>query len=107
MNPAIPMTYAELGRWLENFVTSHARREHPGIVVHVDMEEARGQRSCGLRLALGDRAYPPVGAPPIELDAKEVADGRTRFAWCEALAQRIRADARRLLAQEPGSGRVG
>jgi hypothetical protein len=98
MNPAIPMTYAELGRWLENFATSHAGREHPGIIVHVDLEDAREERSFGLRLALGARAYPPAGEPPIELDAKEVADGRTRFAWCEALGQRIRAAARPLLA---------
>jgi len=33
-----------------------------------------------------------------------VAEGRTRFAWCEALAQRLRAEARRLA---PGPGATG
>jgi len=104
MNPAIPMSYAELGRWLENFATSHARREHPGVVVRIEMGDAREGRSYGLRLILGARMHPPPDAGPIELSAKEVADGRTRFAWCEALGERIRAVVvRELLAAERGS----
>ena len=98
------MGYAELGRWLENFVASHARREHPAVIVRLDMGDAREGRSYGLRLALGNRLYPPAEAPPTELDAREVADGRPRFAWCDALARRIRADvARGLLGQAPDS----
>jgi hypothetical protein len=44
-----------------------------------------------VRLALGSATYPPPGSPPIELDFREVAEGRSRFAWCLALAERIRA----------------
>lgn len=106
MNPRIPVDYAEAGRWLQNFAASHAKRESPRLEASVEMDEAREGRSYGVRLILGAAAEPPGGAPPIELAYAEVAEGRTRFAWCEGLADRLRADARRLLAQgqrdEPG-----
>lgn len=97
MNPAIPMGYAEVGRWLENFAASHAKREHAAIVARVDADDARAGRAYGLRLVLGERARPPAGSPPLELPFAEVAAGRSRFAWCEALAQRVRAEARVLV----------
>ena len=51
-----------------------------------------------MRLRLGERVTPAAGSPPIELDFREVAEGRPRFAWCAALGERIRAAARELLA---------
>lgn len=106
MNPRIPAGYAEVGRWLWNFATSHAKRESPRLEATVEMADAREGRSYGLRLALGALTEPPAGEPPVELAYPDVAEDRTRFAWCEALAERIRADARRLLARAPG-GRPG
>jgi hypothetical protein len=97
MNPVIPMSYAEVGRWLENFATSHARREHAGIVVRAEMGEAREGRSYGLRLRLDERWQPPLDAPPLELEYSDAAAGRSRFAWCEALAEVIRGEARLLV----------
>ncbi len=97
MNPAIPTNYAELGRWLQNFAASHAKREHPAVVAHVEMEDAREGRSYGLRLSLGPLTSPPAGSLPMEVDYADVAQGRTRFAWCEALALRVRAEGRSLL----------
>jgi hypothetical protein len=96
MNPRIPASYSELGRWLHNFATSHGKREHLAVEVVVETDEAREGRAYGLRLILEGRTFPPPGAPPIELSYPEVAEGRSRFAWCEALAQRIRAEVRRL-----------
>jgi len=101
MNPRIPASYEEVGRWLHGFAVSHAKRESPRIEAVVEMEEAREGRSYGLRLALGALTLPPREAPPLELSYEEVRDGRTRFAWCEALARRLRAEARRLLEQAP------
>jgi hypothetical protein len=98
MNPRIPAEYHEVAAWLQNFVRSHAKREDERIEVLVDASEPREGRSYGVRLALGARVHPPPGSPPIELDFGEVADGRTRFAWTEALALRIRVAARETLA---------
>lgn len=106
MNPRVPADYAETGRWLRNFAASHVKRESPRLEAVVELAEAREGCSYGLRLALGALTAPPAGAPPIELAYAEVAEGRTRFAWCDALAQRLRADARRLLTQNP-EGRAG
>jgi hypothetical protein len=101
MNPRIPASYGELGRWLANFALSHARREHPALEARVEMDGEREDRDYGLRLGLGGRWQ----APPLELTMAEVADGRTRFAWCEELARAIRDEARRLVAaaREPRS----
>jgi hypothetical protein len=98
MNPKIPVTYAELGRWLEIFAASHAKRVHAAVVARVEMDGEREGQTYGLRLGLGDRWQPPAGAPPSVLTVAEVAEGRTRFAWCEDLARTIRDEARRLVA---------
>ncbi|HEV8307876.1 MAG TPA: hypothetical protein VGW35_09430 [Methylomirabilota bacterium] len=103
MNPRIPADYDEAGRWLRNFAISHGKREHAGLEAAVEMDEARQGRSYGLRLILGEVTYPPAGAPPLEFGYAEVAEGRTRFAWCEALAERLRAETRRLMAEERAS----
>lgn len=98
MNPRIPAAYDEVGRWLKNFAASHAKREHSEIEALVEMDEAREERSYGLRLVLGPLSQPPKTEPPLEFGYAEVAEGRTRFAWCEALARRLRAEAQRLVA---------
>lgn len=103
MNPRIPAGYAEVGRWLQNFATSHAKREHPRVEAIVEAGDEREGRSYGLRLVLDGATRPEAGAAPLDLDYAEVADGRTRFAWCEALAQRLRAEARELVAAARGS----
>jgi hypothetical protein len=97
VNPRIPTDYREAARWLRGFAAGHAKRESPRIEAHVEMEGPREGRSFGLRLALGGLIRPPAEAPPIELALADVVEGRTRFAWCDALAQRIRAEARALV----------
>ena len=101
MNPSIPTDYHETGAWLEGFVRSHAKRESPRIEALVDTAGAREGRSYGVRLASAARPLPPPGSPPIELDFREVAEGRTSFAWCAALGERVRAAARELLGTDP------
>ncbi len=103
MNPDIPVGYGEVGRWLRNFAVSHGKREQPRMEALVEMEGEREGRSYGLRLVLEGRVAPPSGAPPIEFDFAEVAEGRTHFAWCEALARRIRGDVRRLAGEPSGT----
>jgi hypothetical protein len=97
MNPLIPTDYHETGAWLAGFARSHAKREDPHIEAVLDADGPRAGRSYGLRLVLGARVHPPLGAPPIEFDFHEVAEGRTRFAWCAALGERIQAAARELV----------
>jgi hypothetical protein len=104
MNPRIPTDYHETGQWLAGFVRSHAKLENPRIEVILDTAGAREGRSYGVRLTLDGRGYPPPGAPPFELEFKEVAEGRTRFAWCAALGERIRTAARDLLGTARSAG---
>jgi hypothetical protein len=106
MNPKIAVGYEDVARWLHNFATSHAKREHPRAEVIVDTGGAREGRSHGLRLVLDGRPYPPADRPPMEFGFAEVAEGRTRFAWCESLAQRIRSEVHQLVASEPASTRT-
>jgi len=96
MNPRIPVGYDEVGRWLRNFAASHVKREYPRAEAHVEMDRERDGESYGLRLVLDGRRQPPPAVPPMEFGYAEVAEGRTRFAWCETLAQRLRAEVRRL-----------
>lgn len=84
--------YHEVGRWLWNFVTSHAKRENPRIEVELDSEGEREGKSYAAVLKLGERA-----APPLELEFRETADNRGGLAWCLALAERVRAHARQHL----------
>jgi hypothetical protein len=104
MNPRIPADYHETGRWLEAFVRSHAKREDSRVEVRLDIDGPREGRSYGLRLSLEERVVPPSAASPIELDYQEVATGRTRFAWCAALGERVRAAARELLGTARSAG---
>jgi len=84
--------YHEVARWLWNFLTSHAKREHPRIEVALDAAGKREGTSYAARLTLGERA-----APPMEFDFREVADSRGNLAWCSSLAERTRALARERL----------
>ncbi len=96
MNPRIAADYHELGAWLAGFARSHAKREDGRIEVFLDDAGPREGQSFGVRLRLGGRVEPPPEAPPLEFTAAEVAEGRTRFAWCAALAERLRTVARAL-----------
>ncbi len=104
MNPNIPADYHETGVWLEGFVRSHAKRESPRVEALVETAGAREGRAYGVRLRLGERVTPAPGSPPIELDFREVAEGRPRFAWCAALGERVRAAARELLVTARSAG---
>ncbi len=95
-------SYEEMARWLWNFATSHAKRESPRVEAVVETPEEREGKSYGLRLRVDERSLPRLDQPPIEFAYSEVAEGKGSFAWCEALANRIRAWARELL--ETGTG---
>jgi hypothetical protein len=86
--------YAEVGRWLENFARSHAKRESPRLEAVIDAEGPREGRSYGIRLRAGERLMPPAGAPPLELTFEDARDHRGSLAWCQALADRVRDLAR-------------
>jgi len=75
----------EVGRWLWNFLTSHAKREHPRVEVTLDTAGAREGVSYGAILTLGERV-----TPTMEFEYREVAARRGDLAWCSALAQRTR-----------------
>ncbi len=95
--------YAEVARWLANFVTSHAKREHPRIEVWVDTGGDREGRSYGVRLRFDARAVPALDEPPLDLAYPEVTRSRGSLAWCADLAGRVRALARRLAEAERGA----
>ena len=84
-------SYAEVGRWLANFIASHAKRENPRAEASVDAGDEREGRSYGVRLRVGRRL-----GPVTELDYREVADHRETLAWCRALADRTRRQVREL-----------
>jgi len=88
--------YAEVARWLTNFVTSHAKRENPHVEAAVDTQGDREGRSYGVRLLLGSALEPPADRAPVELAFEEVASRRGELAWCQALATRVRERARAL-----------
>jgi hypothetical protein len=105
MNPAVPADYLEIGRWLRNAVASHAKREDPRIEVELLADERRAGQSYGVRLALAGLSHPGPGEPPMELAYADVVQGRTRFAWCEALSRRVRDAGGRLAALTRSAGR--
>jgi hypothetical protein len=82
--------YAEVGRWLWNFVEAHAKRENLRVEALVDAAGAREGKSYGVRLRLGERLLPPAGQAPVEMTYADVAAGKGQLAWCEALAGRVR-----------------
>ena len=97
--------YDEVGRWLGNFVVSHAKRENPRVEAAVEAEGPRVGRNYGVRLRLGERSLPPLGAESVELAFAEVRDNRGGIAWCQALSGRVRTLARQLSDAERGERR--
>lgn len=77
--------YHEVARWLENFATSHAKREDLRAECALDTEGPRGGTSYGLRVRLADRL-----CSEITLGFDDVAAGRGSMAWCQSLADRVR-----------------
>jgi hypothetical protein len=88
--------YHEVARWLRNFLTSHAKREHPRVEVTLGAAGEREGTSYAATLTLGERS-----TPVMEFSYREVADSRERLAWCHALAERTRALVRERLL-DPG-----
>ena len=89
-------SYDEVARWLKMFLNSHAKREHPRVEAVLEDDEARENVSYAARLVLGERT-----SPLLEFDYKTVAAHRGELAWCADLAQRVRREARDLLAGSP------
>jgi hypothetical protein len=86
-------TYEEVGRWLWNFLTSHAKREDPRFEVELETGDEREGVSYAARLRFGEQL-----SAPFEFQYREVADQRGTLAWCRALADRTRAMAREMKA---------
>ncbi len=87
-------SYEEVARWLKNFLTSHAKREHPRVEVGLETEGEREGKSYAAWLIFGERR-----STLMELAFEDVADHRGRLAWCKALAEKTRALAREVIAQ--------
>jgi hypothetical protein len=79
-------SYEEVARWLHNFLTSHAKREHFKAEVDLDAGDEREGRSYGARIRVGEHV-----SDIIELDYRTVADRRGELQWCRELADRTRA----------------
>ncbi|HTY76447.1 MAG TPA: hypothetical protein VMI34_01410 [Candidatus Bathyarchaeia archaeon] len=88
--------YHEVARWLENFATSHAKREDPRAESALDAGRPREGVSFGVRVRLGEQL-----SPEIELAFSDVASHRGSLAWCQALADRVRGLVREVLAARP------
>jgi len=86
-------TYQEVGRWLHNFLVSHAKRVGTGIEVQLDTSGERRERCYGVQLQLAGRV-----TELFELDFEEVARNRGSLTWCAALAGRVSSAARELAA---------
>ena len=95
--------YEDVGRWLENFATSHAKRESPRVEATVDTAGAHEGHSYGLSLRLDERRLPAPGDAPLDFAYSDVAQRRGSMAWCAELAERVRGLARRLVEQERGA----
>ena len=94
-------SYDEVARWLKNFLTSHAKREHPRAEIVFDGDDALEGRAYRARIRVGDRA-----SEPLEFDYKDVADHRGTLAWCAALAQRTRAQVKATLGAGTADARA-
>jgi|SRR5215475_1885834 len=92
-------SYEEVARWLKNFLTSHAKREHPRFEVGLEAEGEREGKSYGAWLVFGDNR-----SALQEFAFKDVADHRGSLAWCTALADKTRTLAREVMAQAALAG---
>ena len=86
-------SYDDVKRWLRMFLNSHAKREDPRIEAVLDDDDAREGRSYGASLRFGPRT-----SVRMEFDYDDVARHRGELAWCATLAQRVREQARQLVA---------
>ena len=86
-------SYEDVERWLKMFLNSHAKREDPRIEAALQDDEERQGRSYGASLRFGPRS-----TALMEFDYQDVAQHRGELAWCAALAERVRQQARQLLA---------
>lgn len=86
-------SYDDVKRWLRMFLNSHAKREDPRVEAMLDDEDEREGRSYGAWLRFGEHS-----SALTEFDYQEVAQHRGELAWCAALAERVRQQARQLLA---------
>ena len=77
--------YHEVARWLENFATSHAKREDLRAECVLDTDGPREGTSYGLSVRVADRF-----SSEIEILFTDVAAGRGGMAWCQSLADRVR-----------------
>ena len=77
--------YHEVARWLENFATSHAKREDLRAECALATGGPHEGTSYGLRVRVGDRL-----SCEIALVFDDVAVGRGSMAWCRSLADRVR-----------------
>jgi hypothetical protein len=84
-------SYHEVARWLQNFLTSHAKREALRAEVDLDAGDEREGKSYGVRVRLADAT-----SDVIEFDYRTVADHRGELAWCRELAERVRQAVRDL-----------
>jgi hypothetical protein len=84
-------SYEDVGRWLANFLTSHAKRENLRAEVLLDAGDEREGRAYGVRFRVRRRL-----SAVVELDYRDVADNRGTLSWCRALAERTRAHVREL-----------
>ena len=87
-------TYQEVGRWVRNFLTAHAKRVDPRLEVVFDDADGREGQSYGATLRCGRRL-----APTLELGYREVADNRGALAWCTTLAEHVKRLACELVAE--------
>ena len=77
--------YREVARWLENFATSHAKREDLRAECVLGTQGPLEGTSYSVRVKVGDRL-----SSEIELRFADVAAGRGGLAWCRSLADRVR-----------------
>jgi hypothetical protein len=84
-------TYDDVARWLQNFLTSHAKRENVHAEVELEAGDEREGTSYGARVRLGERV-----TPVVEFDYADVARNRGTLEWCATLAARTRATVRDL-----------
>ena len=87
--------YHEVERWLENFVSSHAKREDPRAEAVLDADGPREGVSYGVRVRFGERL-----SSELELAYADVAARRGSLAWNQELAQRVRGLAREVIAAD-------
>jgi len=86
-------SYEDVKRWLRMFLNSHAKREDPRVEAVLDNADEREGRSYGAALRFGQHS-----TALMEFDYQEVAQHRGELAWCARLAERVRQQARQLLA---------